>query len=156
MGEAWRCMHTRDRLPVICAALEKPRGSLPLPLDPSGTELCPSWHGTPGAGYRLCLWPGREWGWGALGSSVAGCCLGDQIPSQEAGGLARQSPGAQHWVPGGLEEVDGARNGVGTRVTPPKPHPNRDSEDLACCYVAVTCIRCSSPSRLMWIWRVCP
>ena len=98
---------TRDGLPVICVALEEPRGSLLLPSAPSGTEFCPSWHDAPGAGYSLCLWPGRGWGLGCSGEKC-GCCLGDQILSQEARGLARQSLGAHVWVPGGMEEVDEA------------------------------------------------
>lgn len=84
----------RDQLPMICISLKEPRGSLPLPSTPSGTELCASWHGAPGAGYSLCLWPGKGWGRGCSGEQ-SGRCLGDQILSQEARGLARQSPGAQ-------------------------------------------------------------
>lgn len=54
----------------------------------------------------------------------SGCCLGDQILSQEAGGLARQSPGARDWVSGGVEEVDGAGSWVGNLEFPlPKALP---------------------------------
>lgn len=101
-----------------------------------------------------CAYDQGEWGWGALGSSVAGCCLGDQILSQKAAGLARQSPGAQHWVPGGLEEVDGVPNGVCTRVnsTPNNPlKASLPSGTLRRLYVAVTCIHCSSLARRMWV-----
>lgn len=64
--------HTaRDGLPTICSAFQEPRGSLPLPSAPSSTELGLCWRGALGAGYSLCLWPGRGWGMGALGSSVA-------------------------------------------------------------------------------------
>lgn len=55
-----------------------------------------------------------------------GRCLGDQILSQEAGGLARQSPGAQNWVPGRVWEVDGAGSGVGQQgYAPTKASPQR-------------------------------
>lgn len=60
-----------DGFPMIRIALRASRGSLPLPSVPSGTELGLSWRGALGAGYSLCLWPGRGWGRGALGSSVA-------------------------------------------------------------------------------------
>lgn len=51
-----------------------------------------------------------------------GCCLGNQILSQEARGLARQSPGAQDWVPEWVEEVDGAGCSVGhPGYSPTKP-----------------------------------
>lgn len=62
----------------------------------------------------------KSGGGGTLGSSVASCCLGDQILSQKAPGLARQSPRAQDWFPGEGEEMDGDlqlfRKGAG--VTP--------------------------------------
>lgn len=85
-----------------------------------------------------------------------GRCLGDQILSQEAGGLARQSPGAQDWVPGGVEEVDGAGSWVGQWGYPPlpKPHPRGAlKKDLACHREAVTCSPCSFPPTLPWVWE---
>lgn len=110
-------------LPVIYITLEEPKGSLPLPLTPSGTELCASWHGAPGAGYSLCLGPGRGWGMGCSGEH-SGCCLGDRILSQEARGLARQNPGAQDWVSGGVGEASGAVSWVGHLEFPlPKASP---------------------------------
>lgn len=109
----WRrhqpCTPCYGGLPLICMALEEPSGSLPLQSTPSGSEL---WCGAPGAGDSLCLWPGIGWRRGCSGEQ-SGRCLGDQILSQEARGLARQSPGAQDWVPGGVLEVDGAGSWVG-------------------------------------------
>lgn len=74
-------------------------------------------------GTACAYGPGRGWGWGCSGEKC-GRCLGDQILSQEARGLARQSLGAQVEVPGGMEKVDETGGWVGHRRYPsPKPHP---------------------------------
>lgn len=70
-----------------------------------------------------CAYGQGEGGGRGCSGEQCGCCLGDQILSQEARGLARQSPGAQDWVSGGVEEVDGAGSCVGhLGYPPPKPH----------------------------------
>lgn len=142
---------------MACISLEEPRGSLPLPSTPSGRELCASWHGAPGAGYSLCLWPGRGWGRGCSGEQ-SGRCLGDQILSQEARGLARQSPGAQDWISGGVEEVDGAGSWVGHQGFSPKnltlaARESPEKEYLACHYIALTGSFCAPLPRLLRVWE---
>ena len=65
---------------------------------------------------------GKGGGWVAVGEQCSRC-LGDQILSQEAGVLAQQSPGAQDWVPGRVEEVDGAGGWVRAVGYPPTQSP---------------------------------
>lgn len=57
-------------------------------------------------------------------SSVANCCLGDQVLSQKARSLAKQSPCAQDRFFGGSEIVDGicgcVSGTLGKKVPSPK------------------------------------
>lgn len=145
---------------MIRITLEEPRGSLSLPLTPSGTELCASWRGAPGAGYSLCLWPGRGWGMGCSGEQ-SGRCLGDQILSQEARSLARQSSGAQDWVSGGVGAMEGAVSWVGQLEFPllkdsPQGEgwgPGGSEKDRARHCVALTGNLCISLPRPRESWK---
>lgn len=80
----------------------------------------------------------KSGGGGTLGSSVADCCLGDQILSQKAQGLARQSPRAQDWFPG-EEEMDGDlqlfRKGAGVTPLPKSLTPGKDMRRKVCLVV---------------------
>lgn len=144
---------TGDGLPMICIALEEPRGSLPLPSSPSGTELCASWHGALGSGYSLCLWPGRGWGEGVLWGAV---WLLPRRPDPEPGG---QRPGqAKPWGPRlGLWRGGGSGWGWQLCRAPGVPPPQsltlggHSEKDQAYHCIAFTCSLCTSLPRLLWV-----
>lgn len=133
-GRTRRChlVHTRPGKGYRSFALpylHQFRGSLLSLSAPSGTELCPIWHGVPRAGYILCLWPAGEIvGVGCSGEQCSYLLSRRSDPEPEGRKLGQAKPLCSRPVPktfGGSEIVDricGCVSGaLGKKAPSPKP-----------------------------------